>query len=170
MEQQAETPALLEGRKGLRSLMKVIWFMVGLGILASLVALGAVIVTVMNMKEVDPTGPIGLMYVTLVVGVLGFAVSIFLSIFVAKNIEKGKNWARWIYLILAVWNLYNGSGSVAGGFAFSSVTAVLLMLLFLLGIGVQAYVCAKLFSAPIHLVFLKDKLEKMEKDLKDLRG
>jgi hypothetical protein len=162
------SPALLEGQKSLRGLMKVVWALLGIGIFSSSVTLGAILYSGLNFTSLDGEASF-IVYRGLALGIVFFVSAILIFVFVAKNLAKGRNWARWVYLAFAVWEVYSSIGYLSAA-ANGSIMGVVLVLLYIVGTALQVYICVQLFKSPARLVFLQDRLQRMEKDLQDLKG
>lgn len=162
------SPQLEQGYQDLKKVVQFIWISIGIAIVSSLVALGFLINSVMNIISMDPEAKSGALVVAVIIAVLGMALSIGVSIFLAKFIAKGRNWARWVYLVMTVFGLYTGLSKVS----FSNQTLLITIItigLYVVGLALQGYICYMLFGSQARLVFLKDKMARLEKDLQALR-
>lgn len=162
-------PQLEQAQHSLDKAMKVIWISIGLSIVSSVVALGFMIYKVGSIFENDPETSSSTLMIAIALAFLGMVLSIVFSIVIAKFIQKGKNVARWVYLVLAVLGLYTGLGKVSfsGDTLFMSIITIGF---YLISVGIQAYICHMLFLSPARLIFLKDKMARLESDLQALRG
>lgn len=168
--EDTNNPGLVEGHKALRHVMKFIWISVGIGVLSSMVGIGIAVWTLARISTLTPEVGLAPMMFPMFLAVLMVVGGITLSVFVALHIEKGHNWARWVYLGFAIWGVYNGVKAIGVLSTDGWMLGLLQFLLFTGGAVLQVYICWLLFRSPARLVFLKDKLTRMENDLKALRG
>lgn len=162
-------PQLQQAHAELKKAVKFIWISIGISAVGSLVAGGFLLTSVRSLIATDPEAKSGALIVAIILAFLGMVLSLGISVLLAKCIAKGRNWARWVYLAVAVVGLYTGLGKVS----FSDQTLIITVLtigLYLVGLVLQGYICYLLFVSPARWVFLKDKIAQLESDLKALRG
>ena len=169
MNQTTNAPGLVEGQKTLQFVMRFVWVSVAIGMISAVVGVVLIGFQMIKIANGDPEFSLAPLVIPMVLGTLAVMAGVLLSIVIAFYLGKGHNWARWVYLFVCIWSTYSATVELT---SIQSLTllSVIQVILFLGGSVLQIYICWMLFKSPARLVFLKDKLARLENDLKALRG